>query len=276
MAAPEHHEDGEEWLGGAHRKARDTFHNRPRFRQHLLDVGSPDPSRRSDSGVSVRIERWDGRCGRPSRSSTRSWSWTTGARTARQPPRMRRGRSSSAGTRTAERVRRCGTGWPSSFAQGFTHVAFVDADGQHDPADLPRLLAAAAGGADFVIGSRLRSPETMPAKNYWANTIGDKVLARMTGLPVRGRAVRLSRRLGGAPPAAPARLPPLRHRERDPRQGGAARPPTRDRPRADDLRGRAAATTGPSTTPGLLRGSPSGTKRWVGSHNPPVSVQGPS
>ena len=24
----------------------------------------------------------------------------------------------------------------------------------------------------------------MPAKNYWANTIGDRVLSRMTGLPV--------------------------------------------------------------------------------------------
>jgi glycosyltransferase involved in cell wall biosynthesis len=68
--------------------------------------------------------------------------------------------------------------------KGFTHVAFVDADGQHDPLDLAGLLAAAADGADFVIGSRLRSPETMPAKNYWANMIGDKVLARMTGLPV--------------------------------------------------------------------------------------------
>lgn len=67
---------------------------------------------------------------------------------------------------------------------GFTHVAFVDADGQHDPADLPRLLASAAEGADFVIGSRLANPETMPAKNYWANTIGDKVLSRLTGLPV--------------------------------------------------------------------------------------------
>ena len=68
--------------------------------------------------------------------------------------------------------------------EGFTHVAFVDADGQHDPPDLARLLEAAAGGADFVIGSRLGSPETMPAKNYWAITIGDKVLARMTGLSI--------------------------------------------------------------------------------------------
>ena len=65
-----------------------------------------------------------------------------------------------------------------------THVAFVDADGQHDPADLPALLDAARAGADFVVGSRLSDTAAMPAKNYWANTIGDKVLGRMTGLPV--------------------------------------------------------------------------------------------
>jgi glycosyltransferase involved in cell wall biosynthesis len=65
-----------------------------------------------------------------------------------------------------------------------THVAFVDADGQHDPGDLPALLLAARSGADFVVGSRLKDPATMPAKNFWANTIGDKVLSRMTGLPI--------------------------------------------------------------------------------------------
>ncbi len=70
------------------------------------------------------------------------------------------------------------------LAGPFTHVAFVDGDGQHDPQDLPRLLEAARGGADFVIGSRLLDRGEMPAKSYWANTIGDKVLARMTGLPV--------------------------------------------------------------------------------------------
>ena len=68
--------------------------------------------------------------------------------------------------------------------ENVSHVAFVDADGQHDPADLPDLLAAARAGADFVVGSRLKDTSTMPAKNYWANTIGDKVLGRMTGLPV--------------------------------------------------------------------------------------------
>ena len=66
----------------------------------------------------------------------------------------------------------------------WTHVAFVDGDGQHDPDDLPTLLAAARRGADFVIGSRLASPDGMPAKNRRANEMGDKVLSRMTGLPV--------------------------------------------------------------------------------------------
>jgi glycosyltransferase involved in cell wall biosynthesis len=75
-------------------------------------------------------------------------------------------------------------GLAALLAEPFTHVAFVDADGQHDPADLPGLLEAARSGADFVIGSRLKDTAAMPAKNYWANTIGDKVLGRMTGLPV--------------------------------------------------------------------------------------------
>jgi glycosyltransferase involved in cell wall biosynthesis len=70
------------------------------------------------------------------------------------------------------------------LASDWTHVAFVDADGQHDPEDLPALLSAARAGADFVIGSRLLDRGEMPAKSYWANTIGDKVLSRMTGLPV--------------------------------------------------------------------------------------------
>jgi len=70
------------------------------------------------------------------------------------------------------------------LARDFTHVAFVDGDGQHDPDDLPALLDAARRGADFVIGSRLSSPDGMPGKNRRANLTGDKVLSRMTGLPV--------------------------------------------------------------------------------------------
>ena len=65
-----------------------------------------------------------------------------------------------------------------------THVAFVDADGQHDPADLPRLLAAARAGDDFVIGSRMADPDAIPAYRYRTNEIGSRILSRMTGLEV--------------------------------------------------------------------------------------------
>ncbi len=65
-----------------------------------------------------------------------------------------------------------------------THVAFVDADGQHDPADLPALLAAARAGDDFVIGSRMADPDAIPRYRYRTNEIGSQVLSRMTGLEV--------------------------------------------------------------------------------------------
>ncbi len=67
---------------------------------------------------------------------------------------------------------------------GFTHIAFVDGDGQHDPEDLPALLEAAGEGADFVIGSRLKDRGEMPAKNFIANATGDRILSRMTGVAV--------------------------------------------------------------------------------------------
>lgn len=62
-----------------------------------------------------------------------------------------------------------------------THIVFVDADGQHDPADLPPLLEAARAGEDFVIGSRMADRDATPAYRYRTNEIGSRVLSRMTG-----------------------------------------------------------------------------------------------
>jgi glycosyltransferase involved in cell wall biosynthesis len=62
-----------------------------------------------------------------------------------------------------------------------THVAFVDADGQHDPEDLPGLLAAARAGDDFVIGSRMSGADGIPAIRFRTNEIGSRILSRMTG-----------------------------------------------------------------------------------------------
>lgn len=98
--------------------------------------------------------------------------------------------SLSAGARVLTRTENGGKGrairdgLADLLARGVTHVAFVDADGQHDPGDLPALLSAARSGADFVVGSRLEDATRIPRKNYWANAIGDRVLCRMTGLPI--------------------------------------------------------------------------------------------
>jgi glycosyltransferase involved in cell wall biosynthesis len=76
------------------------------------------------------------------------------------------------------------TGLERILASDATHVAFLDADGQHDPADLPALLAAARSGEDFVIGSRMSDPDAIPAYRYRTNEIGSRILTRMTGLEV--------------------------------------------------------------------------------------------
>ena len=45
-------------------------------------------------------------------------------------------------------------GFERAIDGGYRYVAEIDADGSHDPADLPAMLALAVGGADLVIGSR--------------------------------------------------------------------------------------------------------------------------
>jgi glycosyltransferase involved in cell wall biosynthesis len=53
-----------------------------------------------------------------------------------------------------------------------THVAIVDADGQHDPSELPRLFEAVAnGGADFVIGSRSFGMGHVPLRSRLGNQL---------------------------------------------------------------------------------------------------------
>jgi dolichol-phosphate mannosyltransferase len=45
-------------------------------------------------------------------------------------------------------------GFDVALAEGYRYVVEIDADGSHDPAELPRMLELAAAGADLVIGSR--------------------------------------------------------------------------------------------------------------------------
>jgi glycosyltransferase involved in cell wall biosynthesis len=63
-------------------------------------------------------------------------------------------------------------------------VIVVDADGQHPPDAIPRLIAASAG-ADLVIGDRLGDRAAMPWDRRWANLAASGLLALATRRPVR-------------------------------------------------------------------------------------------
>ena len=62
----------------------------------------------------------------------------------------------------------------------------MDADFSHDPADVPRLLAALEGGADFVIGSRHVKGGSIPAEwstwRKWNSAGGNWVARYVAGL----------------------------------------------------------------------------------------------
>ena len=45
-------------------------------------------------------------------------------------------------------------GFAMALAAGYSYVVEIDADGSHDPAELPAMLQLAEGGADLVLGSR--------------------------------------------------------------------------------------------------------------------------
>ena len=68
---------------------------------------------------------------------------------------------------TAARASRCAAGWRRSAAAASRHVLLMDGDLQHRPADVPRLIAAAAvarRGADvWIVGARSFDRAQMPA-----------------------------------------------------------------------------------------------------------------
>ena len=77
------------------------------------------------------------------------------------------------------------TGLEYALTKGRSHVLFLDADLQHDPAEIPRLVARAEQGpGDFVIGEREFRKDAMPAARFYANVIGSAILSRFIGTDV--------------------------------------------------------------------------------------------
>lgn len=77
------------------------------------------------------------------------------------------------------------TGLAYVLAQPYSHVLFLDADLQHDPAEIPKLLDRAEHGVgDFVLGEREFARDAMPAARFHSNVIGSRILSRFIGAEV--------------------------------------------------------------------------------------------
>jgi glycosyltransferase involved in cell wall biosynthesis len=76
---------------------------------------------------------------------------------------------------------------PRVCSGDFTHVLFMDGDGQHRPEDVSSLVAQArASGADLVIGARALERARMPRSRHFSNTVGSRVASWLVGRPILG------------------------------------------------------------------------------------------
>ena len=102
-----------------------------------------------------------------STDSTPAVAKAAGARVISKPYGMGNGAAIKTGARTA---------------RGDVLV-FMDADGQHDPADIPRLLAKLDEGYDMVVGARGNGSQASVGRGL-ANRLYNRLATWMTGHPV--------------------------------------------------------------------------------------------
>lgn len=75
------------------------------------------------------------------------------------------------------------TGWAWAQARTFTWALMLDGDGQHVPADIPALLAAAEPAA-LVLGNRMDQSSAMPWLRRAANQWLSRRVSRLAGVPI--------------------------------------------------------------------------------------------
>lgn len=90
-----------------------------------------------------------------------------GAKVLRHPYSMGNGAAIKSGARVAEGE----------------ILVFLDADGQHSPEDIPRLLETLATGYDMVVGSRDHASHASVGRR-WANGLYNRLASYMTGQTV--------------------------------------------------------------------------------------------
>ena len=86
----------------------------------------------------------------------------------------------------AGKGRRLAEGIASATANGAVAVLTLDADGQHDPADIPAFLAATQEAPDaLVLGERRHNRGEMPWYRAWSIAFGDVFIGLGAGRRIR-------------------------------------------------------------------------------------------
>ncbi len=98
-----------------------------------------------------------------------------GARVLRLEPNRGKGGALKAGFKDA-----LATGSPGAPPDGWSAFLTLDGDGQHDPAEIPRLLEAwRTSGADLVVG--MRDYRDMPPIRWFTNSVSRLLFSRALG-----------------------------------------------------------------------------------------------
>jgi UDP-N-acetylglucosamine---dolichyl-phosphate N-acetylglucosaminyltransferase len=93
------------------------------------------------------------------------------------------GEAGGAGARIISHPRNMGkgaalkTGFKYALEKEYDAVLTMDADGQHDPDEIPKLLSAASSDAGIVVGARLSERDKIPPARYRANMVGVKCIS---------------------------------------------------------------------------------------------------
>jgi glycosyltransferase involved in cell wall biosynthesis len=95
--------------------------------------------------------------------------------------------AAAAGARVLSHPRNLGKGralrtaFDALFAEGYDAVITLDADGQHPPEEIPRLLEPLARGADLVLGTRRHLFGGMSRLRRTSNTISSSLISLAAG-----------------------------------------------------------------------------------------------
>ena len=73
------------------------------------------------------------------------------------------------------------TGFQYALRETYDGVITVDSDGQHDPADIPRLIEAGERQhAGLVVGNRMGNGQAMPPLRRWTNRVMSRIVSMVS------------------------------------------------------------------------------------------------